>query len=181
MISHSKSLLLVFFVGVALSAACKKDKPADSNTGSGSGTGSVSGSGSSSAGTAAPVVAADAAAAPAMAADAVATPDVIPGMPAELVALDKTIAPILAMKDDEAGAKAACKALDTITTQIQTARKNPPAGIDAAAWTDIAERMAGSLDEFAIECGEGEASDTKALSAAAEIAKEFVALLKKPK
>ena len=47
------------------------------------------------------------------------------------------------------------------------------------AWTDVADRMVGAMSDFEIECGEGTASDTKALAKSAEIAKEFQALLAK--
>jgi hypothetical protein len=165
--------LLALSVCAALSAACKKTENA------------ASGSGSTGSGTATAPATVDDAAAPAPAIDAAEAGPVVDAaaaapaatLPPELEALDGTIAPILAMDDKAARTKAACAALDTITTQMAAVRKNPPAGVDAAAWTEIAERMAGGLGDFELECGVGSASDTKALAEAAETAKELHALL----
>lgn len=171
----TKSLLVLSISAAlfaALGAACKKKETAA--TGSGSATATATGSGSATA--APPAVDAAEAAPPAVdAAAAAAAASTTP----ELQALEAAIAPILAMSDEAARTKTACKAMDDITTKIAAVRKAPPAGVDAAAWTDVAERMAGGLDDFQIECGEGDASNTKALAEAAETAKELQALLAK--
>lgn len=164
----TKSLLVLSVCAAlfaSLGAACKKKDT------------EATGSGSAGSGTATAPATVDAAeAAPAIdAAEAAPTASV----PPELQALDGTIAPILAMADKGERTKAACNALDTITTQMAAVRKNPPDGVDAAAWNEIAERMAAGLGDFEIECGEGSASDTKALAGAAETAKELHALLAK--
>ncbi len=172
----TKSLLVLSLCAalfIALGAACKKKTTEATGGSAGSGTAAAA----VDAAAAAPAIDA---AAPAPEVDAAqAAPPTDASLPPELKALDDTVKPILAVADEAARTKAACKALDTITTQIAAVRKNPPAGVDGVAWNEIVERMAGTLTEFELECAEGSASDTKALAEVAETAKEFLALLAK--
>jgi hypothetical protein len=170
------SLLALSISAALFAAACKKKEPAA--TGSGTATATASGTGSATGtATAAPAVIDAAEAAPAAVDAAEAAPAA--AVPPELKELDDTVAPILAMADQAERTKTACKALDVITTKMAAVRKNPPAGVDAAAWQEIAERMASQLNDFQIECAEGDASDTGALSESAKIAKELHELLAK--
>ncbi len=134
------------------------------------------------AGKVAVVVDAAAAAVPPAVVDAAkAAPAPQVAVPPELTKLEAMVAPILAMTDEDARIKAACKELDAITKQMWAVTRNPPAGVDAAAWNEVGERMTSPLNDFAIECAEGEYYSTKALAEAAETAKEFLPLLaKKP-
>jgi hypothetical protein len=160
-------LSIVLFLFVV--AGCGKEDSSGKSSGSGGGT--------------APPAPVDAAKAPVAAVvdAAKAAPAAEVTMPPELTKLEAMIAPILAMTDEDARIKAACKELDAITKQMWAVTRNPPAGVDAAAWTEVGERMTSPLNDFAIECGEGEYYNTKALAQAAETAKEFVPLLpKKP-
>jgi hypothetical protein len=172
-----QSTLVLALCAVLFGAACKKK---DDAAATGSGSATASAAASLDAAAAAPAI--DAAEAAPPAADAAAAAGGGAGAAAstpELDALDKTVAPIVAMTDAEAGAKAACATLPTITKEMQAVSRTVPAGVDTAAWTDVADRMVGAMSDFEIECGEGSASDTKALAKSMEIAKEFRALLAK--
>jgi hypothetical protein len=164
------SLLLVVFVFVG----CGKEDASKKGAGSETPAPVVA----VDAGKVAVVVDAAAAAAPTVVVDAAkAAPAPEVAVPPELAKLEEMITPILAMTDEDARIKAACKELDAITKQMWTVARNPPEGVDKAAWTEVGERMASPLNDFAIECAEGEYYNTKALAESAETAKEFLPLL----
>lgn len=174
----TKSLLVLSLsLSAALFAACKKKEPAaGSGTATGTGTATASAAVVDAAATAPAVDAAEAA--PAVDAAEAAAADPMSLTP-ELKAVGDTIKPILAMPDGDDKNKAACKALDTITTQIAAVRKAPPAGVDPGEWTAATESMAGGFSDMAIECGEGESPNLKALTNALEAGAEFQALMAK--
>ncbi len=155
--------LLALALCASLGAACKKKAPD---------------------GAAAPAPAPDAVVAPVAPVVIDAAPPTIdaaataPVLPAELQTFDATVTPLLAIADDDARTKAACKALPSIKQQIAAVGKHPPAGVDAAAWATIAERSGSGLQDFEIECGEGSATSTTALAEAAAMTAELTALLK---
>jgi hypothetical protein len=97
----------------------------------------------------------------------------------EVKALDETLAPILAIADDDARSKAGCKALDTINAQIRAIDRHPPAGVDPMKWTEVVEQRSGWLNDFAIECAEDSSANTKALTDLAELRKDLDTLMPK--
>jgi hypothetical protein len=99
----------------------------------------------------------------------------------ELVALDATIKAITDVKDDDARAKALCKALAarTIAGQIKAVGDHPPAGVDATTWRETSESMWGSFTDTEIECVEDSSPNMKVLANAADTRKELDALLPK--
>lgn len=135
--------------------------------------------------TAPPAVAIDAAAAPPV--DAPPPPPAIDAgaaaaaaQPAELTAALDAIRPIIAITDDDARSKAACKAAADIDAKLIAVARHPPAGVDAAAWTELAERMASGLNDMQIECAEDGSTNAGALTNAITVAAELDALLAKP-
>jgi hypothetical protein len=172
------SLCAVLFV--SLGAGCgKKDDSKDK--GSSAGTKPAAAADAAPAPAPKPVPPVDAASAAAPVADAAAAVASAASLTPELKAFDDMVAPILAMTDQDARTKAACKALFELRGKLRIVGDKPPAGADPTAWRDLAESISGGLEEFAIECGEGSAFNTKALAEAAERTKEFQELVaKKP-
>lgn len=133
-----------------------------------------------------PAVALDAAAAPAIDAAAPPPPAIdastaaATAQPAELTAALDAIRPIVAITDRDARSKAACKADEDIRAKMRALDQHPPAGVDPAAWTELAERMGGGLNDMSIECAEDGFTNAGALTTALEVAPEFDALLAKP-
>ena len=93
--------------------------------------------------------------------------------------LQDALKPILEIKDEEARTAAGCKALDTIRGHVRAVDRKPPAGIDQIEWTAAVEGFTGGLWDFAIECGEGDASDTDALAELAAGIEHLAALAAK--
>jgi hypothetical protein len=176
----TKSLLALSVSAALFGAACKKKDPA---AGSGSATGSGTATAAATVDAAAAAPAIDAAEAAPAAVDAAEAAGGGGGGAAsltpELKAVFDTITPILAMPAGDDKNKAGCKAAETIVGQMRAVDKNPPAGVDAAAWTAVAESMSGGMNDFQIECAEEGSPNFKALSDALETAKEFEALVAK--
>jgi hypothetical protein len=132
--------------------------------------------------TAAPVPAAAAAPPPA----AASAPAVEPAKPEakttpELTAFDETIKSIVDVEDDDARAKALCKALSdrTISAKIRAVGDHPPAGVDATKWRETSESMWGWFNDTEIECGEDSSPNMKVLATVADTRNELDALLPK--
>lgn len=127
------------------------------------------------------------AAPPAVTAPPVAVPPTEVAKPAEpsptpeMKALDDTLKPILAITDDDARAKAACKALDAINKQVQALGNAPPTGVDAIEWRSAVEGMSGGLNDFEIECAEGTPARTRAISEVADAKGLYELLAKSPR
>jgi hypothetical protein len=97
----------------------------------------------------------------------------------QLKALDDTLAAVLAITDEDAREKAACKAAEKIRKQIADVGRNPPAGVDATKWLEVSEVMGGGMDDFSIECAEDGGGNMKAITTVTKTRKDFDAMLPK--